>query len=109
MLGMTRRVESGWRRLALGVAVFLVGAGVTGLGVLFTRQGLEQADQLASVIGAFIGLAGLGLANYSAWLARAALAAGPPTPPAVSGPGAATGPSVTDSIITGGNVQAGGD
>jgi hypothetical protein len=99
MVGMTRWPGAGWRRLALLAAVCLLGAGVTGLGVVFTRQGLERADQLASVIGVFVGLAGLGVAAYSAWLTRAALAAGQatsaaerPTRSSAAGPGGAVGP-----------------
>jgi len=100
------------------IAVFLLGVGGAGLGVFFARQGLERADQLASVTGAFIGLAGLGVAGYSAWLARVAVRPAQPPGPAASGPaspakepGAVGGPSVTGSIIGGNNTQvsAGGD
>lgn len=37
---------------------------LTGLGVYFGVVGLDRADKLASVIGAFAALAGLGLAVY---------------------------------------------
>jgi hypothetical protein len=37
---------------------------VVGLGITFVVIGLERADQLASVLGAFIGLTGLGLSLY---------------------------------------------
>jgi hypothetical protein len=41
-----------------------------GLVVYFVGVGLDKADKLASVVGAFIGLAGLGLAGYGTVLAR---------------------------------------
>jgi hypothetical protein len=44
----------------MGRGVITVTA-AAGLGVYFTRVGLDNADKLASVIGAFIGLAGLAL------------------------------------------------
>lgn len=37
---------------------------VVGLGVYLTRVGLEDADKLASVLGLFVALAGLGVAVY---------------------------------------------
>jgi hypothetical protein len=70
--GMSQRSGTNWRRIVILVAVFLLGVGATGLGVLFAQQGLQRADQLASVIGVFIALAGLAVAVYSAWLARVA-------------------------------------
>ncbi|MFI6743374.1 hypothetical protein ACIBI9_61755 [Nonomuraea sp. NPDC050451] len=39
-------------------------AAMAGLGVYFRRVGLDDADKLASVIGAFVALAGLGTAAY---------------------------------------------
>jgi hypothetical protein len=85
---MARRTRTSWRPVVL-VAVSLLGIGATGLGVMFTWQGLERADQLASVIGVFVGLAGLAVAGYSAWLARATLRVAEhamPAPPPVEGP-----------------------
>ena len=35
-----------------------------GLGVYFLSVGLDQADKIASVVGALVGLAGLGLAAH---------------------------------------------
>ncbi|MET8867218.1 hypothetical protein ABZW11_30100 [Nonomuraea sp. NPDC004580] len=46
----------------------VAGAGVAVLGGAFVWLGLEQADQLASVLGTFTGLAGLGLSGYSVLL-----------------------------------------
>ncbi|MEV4020478.1 hypothetical protein AB0J35_59365 [Nonomuraea angiospora] len=39
-------------------------AAMAGLGVYFWRVGLEDADKLASVIGVFVALSGLGTAVY---------------------------------------------
>jgi hypothetical protein len=54
----------------VGIVLF-VGAAV-GMGTYFTQVGLEQADQTASVIGAFIALAGLGLTAYGMFVIRRA-------------------------------------
>jgi hypothetical protein len=45
-------------------------AALAGLGVYFNRVGLDEADKLSSVIGAFVGLLGLGLAAYGIVLSR---------------------------------------
>ncbi|MEV8635095.1 hypothetical protein AB0395_25905 [Streptosporangium sp. NPDC051023] len=46
--------------------ILLAGVGVVAgaLGVAFVMVGLEQADRLASVLGAFVGLAGLAVSVY---------------------------------------------
>lgn len=44
----------------------LVGA-VAGLGVYFVLVGLENADKMASVVGVFVALVGLGLTVYGMW------------------------------------------
>ena len=44
------------------IAAFIGGALVTGLGTLLALQGLDRADKLASVLGLFVGLLGLGVA-----------------------------------------------
>ncbi|MEU8377958.1 hypothetical protein [Streptosporangium sp. NPDC048865] len=62
----------------VGGALFL-GAAI-GMGVYFLRIGLAKADQAASVVGAFVGVAGLALAVYGTLTARRADAA--PSPPA---------------------------
>jgi hypothetical protein len=72
---MPRPRAANWRRTAFLVALFLSGLAAAWLGLIFTQQGLERADQLASVIGVFIGLVGLAVATYGAWLARMALLA----------------------------------
>jgi hypothetical protein len=109
------------RRMAWLAVAFLMGAGCAGLGLIFALQGLERADQLASVVGVFVGLAGLGVAIYSAWLGHAALAASrqgtsPDPAGAVSTAQGSPSPegsqSVSGSIIAGDNIQighAGGD
>lgn len=56
----------------------LVGGLVTGaLGVIFIVLNLEQADQLASVVGVFVALAGLGVSVYGVVLARRGEASSP--------------------------------
>jgi drug/metabolite transporter (DMT)-like permease len=59
-----------WRQVIGWLVVLLVGAGLIGLGVYFSRIGLDRADKTASVIGALSGLAGLALAAYGIVLAR---------------------------------------
>jgi hypothetical protein len=114
----TARPSGRWRRVVLLVAIFLLGVGCAGFGVFFAQQGLQRADQLSSVIGMFVGLAGLGVAGYSAWLARVAVPTPPSLPnasglaaPATKVPGSVGGPSVSGSVIGGDNTQisAGGD
>ncbi|MGS2644174.1 hypothetical protein [Streptosporangium sp. LJ11] len=51
-----------------GVAVALVALAT--LGWYFITVGLDRADKLASVLGAFVGLLGLGLAVYGAFSSR---------------------------------------
>lgn len=48
----------------------LTAGAAIGMGVYFTVVGLDKADKLASVIGAFIALAGLTLAAYGTVTAR---------------------------------------
>jgi hypothetical protein len=50
------------------IAAFAACAGLIGY---FAAVGLDRADKLASVIGAFVGLAGLGLALHAALSAPA--------------------------------------
>jgi hypothetical protein len=42
----------------------LTAVAVAGLGLYLTAVGLDKADKLAGVIGAFVGLAGLAIALY---------------------------------------------
>ncbi|ROT31902.1 hypothetical protein EF879_09630 [Micromonospora sp. HM5-17] len=59
----------------MGVAGGVISAGI---GVLFLRAGLEDADRWAGVFGAFLNLAGLGVAIYSAlWTRRAVTGSAP--------------------------------
>jgi membrane protein implicated in regulation of membrane protease activity len=62
------------RVLSLAGAIVAVAAAV-GLGLYFAAVGLARADKLASVLGAFVGLAGLALALFSYVLARRATSA----------------------------------
>ena len=52
-----------------------------GLGVYFLSVGLDQADKIASVVGALVGLAGLGLAAHGMFSASSRT----PEPPQASG------------------------
>ncbi|MFF4617730.1 hypothetical protein [Nonomuraea jabiensis] len=52
------------RRILIWAGVVVTVAAMAGLGVYFWRVGLDDADKLASVIGAFVALAGLGTAVY---------------------------------------------
>lgn len=45
-------------------ALIVIGLLVVGIGVTFLIIGLDQADKVASVVGALVGLAGLG---FSVW------------------------------------------
>ncbi|WP_256106313.1 hypothetical protein [Streptomyces sp. ODS05-4] len=56
---MTRRGRSG----LIGTGVLLV---LAGLGAFLAFQGLDRADKWASVLGLFVGVAGLALAVYGA-------------------------------------------
>ncbi|MGN9786930.1 FxSxx-COOH system tetratricopeptide repeat protein [Nonomuraea sp. ZG12] len=67
-----RHVMSWAGALTSGVTLFALGA-------LFIRTGLDNADKLASVIGAFVGVAGLGGSLYGLVLARRSLDS-PPRP-----------------------------
>lgn len=72
----------------------VAGAGFVVLGGVFLQMGLEQADQLASVLGAFTGLAGLGLSGYSVLLSSRngqPASADPPTDGERTGHGSTAG------------------
>ncbi|MEV6037448.1 hypothetical protein AB0L65_40290 [Nonomuraea sp. NPDC052116] len=92
-----------WGGAGLGVAALV------GLGVYFARVGLDDADKLASVIGVFVALAGLGA---SAWglLADRRSGGAAPMAPVVAEPGARPAPTRTyggDHIEISGNVVHG--
>lgn len=57
-------------RAVAGVGGALAVIAATTMGIYFTVVGLDEADKLASAIGAFIGLAGLALAIYGTVNAR---------------------------------------
>jgi hypothetical protein len=65
---MTR--VTGRVRIVVLSGIALAGLLLVGLGVLFAVMGLTRADQLASVIGAFATLIGLGTSVYGIVLAR---------------------------------------
>jgi hypothetical protein len=58
--------KSPWEWISLLAGGMVAGA----LGVIFIVLDLEQADQLASVVGVFVALAGLGISVYGIVLAR---------------------------------------
>lgn len=52
------------RRVLIRGGIAVAVAAAVGLGVYFSQVELAEADQLASVIGVFVALAGLGVALY---------------------------------------------
>jgi hypothetical protein len=52
------------------MAAVVGGLALLGLGAWFVAAGLDRADKLASVIGAFVGLLGLGISGYALVLSR---------------------------------------
>jgi len=100
MLGM------GGSRVWWAAAGVAAGVLVAGLGVFFTRVGLNEADQYASVFGVFLALIGLGVSVYSVVLARRALLPSPSPQPSPTGDAAAP----TESQAPGGTqVRIGRD
>ncbi|MFI5545592.1 hypothetical protein ACIA6E_17655 [Streptomyces sp. NPDC051815] len=77
--------------ITAGVTVTAIAA--AGLAYYFTQVGLDQADKTASVLGIFVGLAGLLLAGYGTVAAKKAAAE--PTQ------------TVSGSSISGSNIQIG--
>jgi hypothetical protein len=77
----------------------------TWMGIYFAEVGLNTASQAAGVAGAFIGLAGLGIAVYGAWAAKT----GPeePGPPPCAATGDVVTNTVSNSINNGTIVQSG--
>jgi hypothetical protein len=51
-------------RVLVWVGAVIAVAALVGLGIYFSRVGLENADKLASVIGVFVAVAGLGATVY---------------------------------------------
>ncbi|WP_214103911.1 hypothetical protein [Acrocarpospora catenulata] len=102
-------------RLLWAIVGLLTGLALAGLAAYFVKVGLDDADKTASVIGAFIGLIGLGLAGYGIVLSRQALLlskaepertqdSGSATPEAKPAPGSQV---VSNSWIGGDNIQIG--
>ncbi len=60
------------RRVLIWGGIAVAGAAAIGLGVYLSRVELAEADQLASVIGVFIALAGLAVALYGLLAGRSA-------------------------------------
>ena len=50
--------------------MLLAGAALVVLGVVFVAVGLNEASEISGVIGAVVGVAGLGLSAYGIVLAR---------------------------------------
>jgi hypothetical protein len=61
---------TGWQRVAVWMSATVVGLTLAGLGGFFALAGLDKSDKLASVIGAFGTLVGLGLSGYGVLLSR---------------------------------------
>ncbi len=81
----------------------LAAVAVIGLGVYLTAAGLDKADKLASVIGVFIGLAGLATAVYGT--VRDRRADPPPLPSAVKGTHEAVHNEISGGIYHGPVIQ----
>jgi hypothetical protein len=90
------------RRVIPWLGALAGGVVLVGLGAYFVHVGLDRADKLAGVLGAFAGLVGLGLSAYGIVLARrpAWPASGEPQQPAPE-------QVVSNSSIGGDNVQIG--
>jgi hypothetical protein len=80
-------------------------AAATALGTYFTVVGLDKADKLASVVGAFVGFAGLVLSTYG--LVSMRRDASPPSPaePPISQRGAKPEQGQTHNTFSGGTVH----
>ncbi|MBT2235778.1 hypothetical protein [Nonomuraea sp. NEAU-A123] len=77
--------KSPWPWISLLVGGLIAGA----LGVIFIVLDLEQADQLASVVGVFVALAGLSISIYGVVLARRGEDSSPDSSPATAPPSSA--------------------
>jgi hypothetical protein len=87
------------RRVAVLAGVLLAGVAVVALGAVFVAVGLDKASEISGVIGAVVGVAGLGLSAYGIVLARR------PQPGAVTvGAGSQV---VSGSTILRDNIQIG--
>ncbi|WP_217212448.1 hypothetical protein [Streptomyces sp. AC550_RSS872] len=96
------------QRVLVWAATITGGLTLVGLGVCFTITGLDRADKLASVIGAFVSLVGLVLSVYGVVLTRRGLSQlQPPLPGAqrLEDVDAGRGIDVVDGIY--GNMRLG--
>lgn len=59
-----------WKQVLAWASAITCGLALVGLGVFFVIAGLDDADKLASVIGGFAALIGLGLSVYGVVLTR---------------------------------------
>ena len=86
------------KRRSLWVWLSLVAGGLVAvaLGVTFIVLGLEEADRLASVVGVFFALAGLGVSVYGVMPARRGPTQSQAPPPSPAG----------DDLTTGGDRSA---
>jgi hypothetical protein len=85
---------------------------VSGMGVYFAVIGLDKASEVAGVLGAFIGLAGLALAFYgsisgSSSSAGRGVSSDAGTGTATRTPGGTVTNIITDSTVHGNVFQAG--
>ncbi|MFC5823040.1 hypothetical protein [Nonomuraea insulae] len=93
--------KSPWVWIVLVLSGLVAGV----LGVVFIVLDLAQADQLASVIGVFVGLAGLGVSVYGVVLARRGAVPSPTPPQAAARPASITGAGETRNTIEGGTFH----
>jgi hypothetical protein len=63
---------TGWQRAVTWILALVVGLGIAGLGVYVAIINLDRADKIASVAGALLSMAGLGLSTYGIVVARRA-------------------------------------
>jgi hypothetical protein len=96
---------TGWKRVLAWASTIAGGLALVGLGVVFVVVGLDTADRLASVIGAFAALVGLGLSGYGVVLARRTAPVSGPGPQRVAGVDTGGGVDVVDGVA--GNVRLG--
>ena len=75
--GISAHTEGMGSRFLIWSGVAVAVAATVGLAALFAVAGLGRADEVASVSGAFIGLAGLGLSVYGLIQARSHAGPGP--------------------------------
>ncbi|MFI7134311.1 hypothetical protein ACIBQ1_52195 [Nonomuraea sp. NPDC050153] len=87
------------RRVLIGAGAVVAVAATTVLGLYFVRVGLDEADKLASVIGAFVGLAGLGVAVYGLIADRRSGGGGQEPPPVAGGGSGEEGPAAVDAAV----------